>query len=99
MLRYKGKDVEWSIGNGDCSSLDQLLHLVITPAGADAARSGRHGHRHIKARVANDDRGFRPSASLGDRLKHHRRMRLGRMPVRRLQRDEARVDIMEIEAM
>ena len=53
-----------------------------------------HRHRHVETRVADDDRCFRRAARIGDRLFDHRRVRLGRMAVGGLERDEPGVDVM-----
>src|SRR4029079_11052320 len=99
MLPNEREDVARLIRHRDRAGFKQFLRLVIAPAGADAGSARRRGHRHVEARVAHDDRQLGRSARVGHRLADHRRVRLGWMTVRGLQRDEAGMDAVQVKAV
>src|SRR5690242_6177986 len=72
---------------------------MIPPARANTYRARGDRHRHVETGVADDDARVRRSAGISDGLLDHRRMRLGRVTVRRLERNEPRVDAMLVKAM
>src|SRR5829696_3212383 len=92
------EDVERRVGNRDRTGVEHLMRFVIAPAGADARRTGGDRHAHVEGRIADDDRRLRRSPGIGHRLMDHGWVRLGWMPVGRLQRDKARRISVAIEA-
>src|SRR5918993_2900527 len=80
------------------SGLEHLMRFVIAPAGADPRHAGGHRHAHVEGRIADDDRRLRRSPGIGHRLMDHGWVRLGWMPVCRLERNEARRIPVAIEA-
>ena len=92
--------IERPLGDGDGARLDQLFRLVIAPARADR-RSRRRAAAIAMSKLVSPTtmRRLGRRAGIGDRLLDHRRVRLGRVPVGGLQRDEARVDAVLFEAM
>src|SRR3954471_10958538 len=99
MLLDEAENIERPIGDGDRSGLDQLLRLMIAPACPDSRGARGGGHRHVEAGVADDNRRLWRSTAFNDGLLHHRRMRLGRVTIGGLQRDEAGVDAVLFQAM
>src|SRR3546814_17370278 len=61
---------------------------MITPTDAQCAGASIHRHFHIAAGVADHRRRFSDRARISHRLFNHGRLRLGWVPVSRLQCDE-----------
>src|SRR4051812_44905822 len=99
MLPNQVEHVERLLGNGNCASLDQLARLMIAPADPDRHGTCGGGHGHVEAGVANDDRRLRRRYCIGHGLLDHRGVRFGRMAIGGLQRDEAGMNAMEVQAM
>lgn len=83
-----GDQIRKAIGKARSTRCAQFVWFVVAPADTMTTNASRHCHRHVELSVADHHglEGLGPG--FGKRGAQHRRMRLGRMAVGSLQRDE-----------
>src|SRR5690348_11256494 len=99
MLPYDVQDFAGLFGHRNGARAEELRSVMIAPGGPDPRRTGIDRHRHVETRITDDDGRCWRCAGLGYRLLDHGRVRLRRMPVRGLERDEAGVDAVALETV